>query len=308
MRVGLPRKRELAALLLYYSGVVHLVALLRRGLNWGGPIFLTGHRVLPATAAEADPVDRMALLSRHAITPEELEARLAFLQRWVAPCGDPDELRGGLPTRRAFYLTFDDGYLDNLAHGVPVLARMNVRAVIFLVADLVARPKGVPWWDRWGGEALEGSSKVEEAVRSYNLRCAEAKRACAGLTPADLAEGPTRRYLTQAEVDALPVAFYPANHTKSHANLCAIDAAQIGQHIAGGETPLASHPRRLPVLAYPFGNHDARVLAEVRQAGQYRIAFATGAGAARDPLRARRINLNVAGLPMFAAQCAGLLH
>lgn len=303
----MPRKREVAALLLYYSGVVHLVALLRRKSNRGGPIFLTGHRVLPAAAAAADPVDRMALLSRHAITPQELEQRLAFLQRWIAPAGDPVELRGGIPKRRAFYLTFDDGYLDNLNHAAPVLERVGVRAVIFLVADLVAHPKASPWWDRWGGEALRGTDRAADAVEAYNRRCADAKKSCTGLTDADLAEAPARRYLTQAEVDALPEVFYPANHTKAHANLCALDATHIGEHVKGGEAAVARHLRRLPLLAFPFGCHDARVLAFIGQSGQYRIAFATGGGAPLDPLRARRLNLNVAGMPMFAAQCVGLL-
>lgn len=304
----LPRKRELLALLLYCSGAVHLAALLRRALGAGGPIFLTGHRVLPPAAGEADPVDRMALLSRHAITPQELERRLAFLLRWVAPAGDPDELRAGMPRRRAFYLTFDDGYVDNLTHAAPVLQRLSVRAVIFFVADLVARPRASPWWDRWGGEALQRHARVEDAIAEYNRLCGEAKRRCVGLTPEDLADSPVRRYLTRAELDALPATFSPANHTRSHANLCALDAIQIGEHVAAGDAPLAQHPRRLPLLAFPFGSHDVRVLDFLRGDGQYRIAFATGGGGEHDPLRARRLNLNVAGHPLFAAQCAGLLR
>lgn len=304
----LPRKRELAALLLYYSGVVHLVTLARRWLGVGGPIFLTGHRVLPASAAETDPVDKMALLSRHAITPEELAQRLGFLIRWVGPAGDPEELRAGMPTRRAFYLTFDDGYLDNLTHAAPVLDRQGVRAVIFLVADLVAHPEASPWWDRFGEEALRQAASDAEAVQAYSRRCGVAKRDFAGLTQADLMACPTRRYLTQAEVDALPSALVPANHTQSHANLCVLDAAQIEREVAGGEAPIASHPRRLPVLAFPFGNHDSKAIDFLRRSGQYRVAFATGGGRERDPLRARRINLNVAGLPLFAAQCAGLVR
>lgn len=303
----LPRKRELAALLLYYSGVVLAVGMLRRTFGAGGPVFLTGHRVVPADAALADPVDRMALLSRHAITPEELARRLAFLQRWLMPAGDPTELSSGMPNRRAFYLTFDDGYVDNLRHAAPVLERLGVSAVIFLVADLIANPKASPWWDRWGAEALQRTASSEDALREYNRRCGEAKRTCAGLTPADLADAGARRYLTQAEVDALPAVLSPANHTCSHANLCALGDAAIAEHVAAGELPIASHQRRLPLLAFPFGSHDTRVLAWLRQTKSYRIAFATGGGERGDPLRARRINLNVAAFPLFAAQCAGLL-
>lgn len=304
----LPSRRELVALLLYYSGIVHLASLARRLLDLGGPVFLTGHRVIPAEAARGDPIDRMALLSRHAITPEELEHRLKFLQRWIGPCGDPDELSVGMPSGRAFYLTFDDGYLDNLNHAAPVLRRHGVWAVIFIVSDLAAHPCANPWWDRWGDDALKATSNVEDALREYGRRCNEAKRHFAGLTIDDLSKGGTRRYLTLSEIWTLPAQFFVANHTQSHSNLCTLSNDQIANQVVAGDYPIVSHPRRLPIFAFPFGIYDARVVSIVQANMNCSIIFATGGGEERNPSYARRINLNTESFPMFAAQCAGLLR
>lgn len=303
----LPSKQQIAATLLYYSGVVHVAGLFKRLLGRGGPIFLTGHRVLPASAARVDPVDQMALMSHHAITPEEMARRLRFVQRWLMPAGDPAELRGGMPRRRAFYLTFDDGYLDNVTHGTPVLSRMGIRAVMFVVADIVSKPCAAPWWDRWGAEELMNAANSETALRNYNRRAGRAKQAFTGLTAEDLADGGTRRYLTRAELEALPDTFYVANHTRGHANLVALGIEGRVEHIEKGESAIAKHPRRLPLLAYPFGSHDARLVDWLRGQATYSIAFATGGGVRLDPLRARRINMNLASFPLFAAQCAGFL-
>jgi peptidoglycan/xylan/chitin deacetylase (PgdA/CDA1 family) len=299
-------KRMLLASALYGVGIVHLAGGLRRLFGIGGPIFLMGHRVLPESEAQ-NAVDRMALLSGHAISPQELQRRLAFVQRWLMPAGDPAELIAGIPTRRAFYLTFDDGYRDNVVHAASVLDRLNIRAVIFFVADLLKYPQASPWWDRWGGEALQGRLNPVAAELDYGQRCIAAKRTFQEFDAADLDQSDVRRYLTRDELADLPVTFYAANHTRSHANLSALPDAGIESHIGDGQSALASHPRYLPLLAFPFGAYDARVLRHLRERSGYSIAFATGNGVDGDPLRAKRINLNVGSFAYFAAQCAGLM-
>lgn len=302
----LPNRRVWLATALYATGFVHACAWFRRMAARGGPIYLMGHRVVPADAA-SDPVDRMALLSGHAITPAELERRLAWVQQWVMPAGDPADLRSGPPARRAFYLTFDDGYADNVTHAAPVLDRLGIRAIIFFVADVLRHPTSAPWWDRWGADALAGTSADNRAVAQYGQRCGQAKKTFRGLESDDLLPTQQRRYLTKEELARLPDTFYPANHTRSHANLTALDYQQIQVHIDEGRIALSWHPRYLPLLAFPFGSHDERVLAFLKRAGQHAMAFATGGGVDGDRWRARRINLNVAPFPLFAAQCAGLL-
>ncbi|NIB43127.1 polysaccharide deacetylase family protein [Pseudomaricurvus alkylphenolicus] len=57
-----------------------------------------------------------------------------------------------LPTNAAC-ITFDDGYLDNLTHAVPILQRMGIPATIFVATDFIG--DGIMWNDR-----------ILEAVRS----------------------------------------------------------------------------------------------------------------------------------------------
>jgi peptidoglycan/xylan/chitin deacetylase (PgdA/CDA1 family) len=299
-------KRKLLAVALYASGAVHVWGWVTKLLRMGGPVFLTGHRVVPPEAA--DPVDRMALLSGHAITPAELERRLKFMQRWVMPAGLPGDLKAGMPRQRCYYLTFDDGYRDNVEHAGPVLQRLGVQAVIFAVADLIANPSAQPWWDRWGAEALGQHADVAAAVRAYNQRCGAAKAVFTGLGEEDLRPGSARRYLDASEIAALPAVFHVANHTKSHANLSCLDPDAQIEHVAAGERALAQHPRYLPLLAFPFGISNDSLLAMLRTKAKGTLAFATGGGSDSDPHRVRRKNLNLPLFPLFAAQAVGLMR
>lgn len=47
---------------------------------------------------------------------------------------------------RPLLITFDDGYLDNYTNAFPVLRRLGLPAVIFLITDRMDNPI-VPWWD-----------------------------------------------------------------------------------------------------------------------------------------------------------------
>lgn len=304
----LPGGREVLAEVLYRLGVAHAVGSIRRLFGVGSAIYLMGHRVLPAAAAANDPVDRMALLSGHAITPEALERRLRFVQRWVMPAGDPDDLRNGLSRRRAFYLTFDDGYRDNVETAAPVLDRLGIRAVIFFVAGLLSRASATPWWDRWGADALaKQPADTVKAIADYGARCKRFKHQFDGLRNDDLQDGP-RRYLNREELANLPDTFYLGNHTSAHANLTLLNAPELARHIDDGAQALTSHPRFLPLLAFPFGFFDDAVLKHLRTASTYALAFATGNGRDEDPLCQRRINLNVEPFSLFALQCVGVLH
>lgn len=304
----LPRNRELLAELLYRLGVAHAVGLVRRLLGVGPPIYLMGHRVLPDSAAAGDPVDEMALLSSHAITPRSLERRLRFVQRWVMPAGDPADLRAGPSRKRAFYLTFDDGYRDNVEVAAAVLDALKIRAVIFFVPDLLLQPTATPWWDRWGAEELaQHPGDAGTAIERYGVRCKEFKRTCRGLQPDDLQPGP-QRYLSREDLADLPATFYVGDHSRSHANLALLDDAELARHVGAGPVPLEAHPRYLPLLAFPFGFFDEAVLRHLRSISKYSLAFATGNGRDGDAQCQRRINLNVPSFSLFALQCAGVMR
>ncbi len=300
-------RKLLLAEALYRMGVVHMAAAVRRLLGLGGAIYLMGHRVLPAQVASGDAVDQMALMSSHAITPEELERRLGFVERWIMPAGDPAHLCAAPSPGRRYFLTFDDGYRDNLLYAAPVLARRGVRAVIFFVAALLEKPGANPWWDRFGADALVAEPAIDRAAQTYGRLCTTTKQHTQGLTAQDLVGDGARRYLDEQELQQLPEQFYAANHTRLHANLERLSAAEQADHIAAGDAAVRRCPRYLPLLAYPFGYFNRDTLDWLRRDGRYKLAFATGNGVDGDPLRQRRINLNVPSFSLFAAQCAGLM-
>ena len=139
-----------------------------------------------------------------------------------------------LPARPAL-LTFDDAYASLLVSAAPVLAARGIPAVVLVVSDHVGG------WNEW--DARRGSAKLP-------LLTASELQDLAGL---DWAIGA---------------------HSRTHAHLTQADDATLRSEL---EEPLRAL-RALglpvePVLAYPHGEHDARVRAATRRAG-YTAAFA----------------------------------
>lgn len=299
--------RRAVAEILYRTGVLHFAGWLGRLRRRGRPLILMGHRVLPESALQAGgDVDRMALLSSHAIGERELERRLRLVS-WLRSPGDPGCWADGLPAGRAFYLTFDDGCRDNLLYGAPILRKFGLKAVVFLVGKLVNKPEAYPWWDRYGAEALGHCSTLEEATDEYGRRCLETKHSTRGLTAEDLQPGPGGdAFLTRSEIEQGRDVFYYGNHTLSHANLTQLSPDEIGREIDEGQRILEGLPAVLPVLAYPFGFHDENVMKAVQERPSIKMALATGGGKSDDRLRVRRINLNMKPYSLFFAECVGV--
>ena len=133
------------------------------------------------------------------------------------------------------------------------------------------------------------------------------KQQTQGLLREDFEAGDRRRYVSADELQTLPPQFYAANHTRLHANLERLAPGQQAEHIEIGDAAVRACPRYLPLFAFPFGYYNADTLAWLRRDGRYKMSFATGNGVDGDPLRQRRINLNVPSFALFAAQCAGLM-
>lgn len=305
--------RRTAAWLLYYSGILFLIGMLARWLGTGRPLFLTGHRVLPEknVGNRVSDVDRMALLSGHAITTRDLEKRLKFIMRLRA-AGDPSELTSGMPSGQAFYLTFDDGYRDNVYAAAPVLQKLGVRAVVFLIGDIVRNPGTTPWWDTWGGSAIRNSENEKDAITAYSKRCQERKKISRGLRRDNGDVGETSSghlmYLSEMEIKQPNQTFYFANHTASHSNLTLLNDAEIAEEIEGGMTAIRDAPNYLPLLAFPFGSYNERVLSYLREKSDIVLAFATGSGSHTDRHCLRRVNLNTSPYCLFIADCVGIFN
>lgn len=299
-----------AAWLLYYSGLLHLFGLLAKYSGKSRPLLLMGHRVLASNQGPLSNIDRMALASGHAITASELEHRLKWVMKLRSP-GNPVDLTAGMPASNTFYLTFDDGYLDNLHAAAPVLEKLGVKAIIFLVSDLVANPNKLPWWDAWGEEELAAHPDQAQAVSAYGKRCLKYKKTSKGLLRDTNAFSSSalgqRLYLTEEELrQAGGKTFYFANHTATHANLTQLNDQEIRQEIETCSAALQGLPGYLPILAFPFGAYDQRVLSYLQAGSSFSMAFATGSGSDAERYCLRRLNLYTSPYSLFVAECVGI--
>ena len=136
---------------------------------------------------------------------------------------------------RSVLLTFDDGYADLLENAAPLLERRGIPALALLVSDRIGG------WNEWD---------VRRGAAKFPL-----------LTVGQLHELSGRGWTLGA-------------HSRTHAHLVHADDATLAEELAA---PLRDLPAQglpvHPVLAYPHGEHDARVRAATRRAG-YTAAFA----------------------------------
>jgi peptidoglycan/xylan/chitin deacetylase (PgdA/CDA1 family) len=82
-----------------------------------------------------------------------------------------DEIENWGPGRYAL-LTFDDGYRDNLERAVPILARRQLEAVLFVATGMIGSDTP-PWWDAVAymvGHAQRSSARIGETVVQLEKR------------------------------------------------------------------------------------------------------------------------------------------
>ncbi len=209
--------------------------------------------------------------------------------RFVAPA----DLANGLdPGGRYALISFDDGYANNLA-ALPLLHEFDVPAVFFISANHVAEGRGY-WWDvlyrcrRRQGRTPEEIGREQEALKALTHREIEAtlqrEFGAAALSPEDELDRP----MTEAELAgfARDPHVTVGNHTADHAILTVHDDAEAAAQIRACQDYLAKVIGAAPgVIAYPNGNHDARVVALARREG-LGLGFVTEPRRARLPLSA----------------------
>lgn len=159
--------------------------------------------------------------------------------------------------RRAFLLTFDDGFLGVHEHAAPVLRPLGWPATVFLVTDLIGQR------DHW----------------------------CAQHNPS----GETYPLMTAEHIRALHAqGFSFHSHTRTHASLPTLDDASLHDELSGARRDLETLVGKpANYIAYPYGHYDDRVLHAARSAG-YRAAFSVQPGFNRrdaDRFRLRRLDV-----------------
>jgi peptidoglycan/xylan/chitin deacetylase (PgdA/CDA1 family) len=195
------------------------------------------------------------------ITPANLEAQLGLLAdrgyRGVT------FTRGVLdsPQGKAVAVTFDDAYRSVLELGEPILARLGWPATVFVPTDLAGtdRPMSWPGIDHWTG----GEFDRELVPMSWD------------------------------ELDSLAARGWEiGSHTCSHPRLTQLDDTALDQELQRSRSACEDRlGRPCESIAYPYGDHDTRVLEAARRA-RYRAAGTLPSRMnARDPLRWPRVGV-----------------
>ena len=120
---------------------------------------LTYHRVLPHAAPLATTV-------------AEFERQLQWLKRegFRSLTGAEFEqaLRGELETQRALFITFDDGYLDNLYLATPLLKKYGFKASLFVITGKIQdrQVRSIGNWDETGDQRDLSWEEIDLMVAS----------------------------------------------------------------------------------------------------------------------------------------------
>lgn len=182
-------------------------------------------------------------------------------------------IKGNLPPY-AVWLTFDDGYANNLRL-LPVLERHGVPATIFVATANTLSGESF-WWDVFHRESRNAGIPPADAIarREYLKTLPPAKIrsviADAFGSAAFRAVGETDRPMTASEVAM--IARHPlieiGNHTHSHAILTVVDPQTQFEEIRRCQLELERVTGRRPqAIAYPNGNFSAETVVSATKAG-----------------------------------------
>jgi peptidoglycan/xylan/chitin deacetylase (PgdA/CDA1 family) len=196
---------------------------------WSGVRVLGYHRISDS---------RHVLSVRPASFKQQLETTLDSGAVPLSVTEALDRLDRGESDGRFFCVTFDDGYLDNLEHAVPVLRELGVPATIFVPTRIIDGDATYHWFD----------------------------------APPPALTWPQLRFLTEEGLVDVQA------HTRTHPWLPHVDEERARDEIAGSKRELEERlGRPATVFCYPAGLYGDRDVRLVREAG-YRAAFTTDPG------------------------------
>ena len=140
------------------------------------------------------------------------------------------------PAPRTVAITFDDAYRSVIELAFPILSRAGFKATVFAPTSFVGTEEPMVWpgIDHW--------RDTEHAAELPPMSWEELGR---------LAEA----------------GWEVGSHTRSHPRLPEIDDAALDVELRSSREEVARHLGRCFSLAYPYGDHDARVVEAARRAG-----------------------------------------
>ena len=176
-----------------------------------------------------------------AVTPDAFRSHMEHLARsgvTVVPLHRALELLERPVEGRYACVTFDDGYLDNLHHALPVLESLDLPATIFAIADVLEGRKSFDWYQE---------------------------------PPPHLTLDDLPRLLSSGLVDVQA-------HSRTHRRLTLLSDHEVESEVAGSKRQLERHlPYSLTSFSYPAGLYGRREIDVVLAAG-FRAGVTTAAG------------------------------
>ncbi|MEZ5664499.1 MAG: polysaccharide deacetylase family protein [Burkholderiaceae bacterium] len=251
---------------------------------------VTFHRVLPPSLLAKYPIPGIA------VTPDELDHFLRVFQKHytVGPLSEMARRHGNgdVPAKPLLAVTFDDGQLDNFLFARPVLQARGVRASFYVVSD-AADANRMLWPDRMAfavRSAMEaGDIGLASWLDDMGVTADAADLPLAAVTQAkNLTPGERNRRLDELELlvgdrarpewdgmmnwqqlRTLRIEGHEiGSHSASHPILPLVDDADLAHEVRSSKNHIeAQIGHEVRSFCYPNGDHDERVIEQVRRAG-----------------------------------------
>ena len=300
-------KKDLLAALFFYTGILKIVGVWGR-LFKNSAIILAYHRVLPEWD-EQYPGD-LELISA---STGDFDWQMSYLKKHFNICSFPQlsrmshdkEGHGG-----AVIVTFDDGFVDNYEHALPVLQKYQLPATIFVTVGYIGQDKTF-WFERISEQLkilqnqvihfpmLELRLDLNGGYDAYNLAFTQLLEVLKSVPDSvrleaieylnlltdksSLKVDNISRALTWAELKALRdsnVSIEP--HTYTHPALSNCSADELRYELAESKLEIEEHlGGECKFFSYPFGGEDScnpKILSELENTGYEFACTYTPAG------------------------------
>ena len=173
------------------------------------------------------------------VTPEALEEQLELLVRRGYRGATFESVVSERPAERTVVVTFDDAFASVGELAAPILRRLGLPGSVYVVTD----------HPRWSEQPMswDGIDQWLGTEHEHELRPLSWDRI------GELAEA----------------GWEVGSHTGSHPHLSRVrDEAELARELEGSRATLEDRlGRPCRTLAYPYGDHDERVVAATRRAG-----------------------------------------
>lgn len=225
------------------------------------------------------------------ITPELFEQQMDYLVKkryttWTAS-QMVDAIVAGKPLpRRLVVITFDDGYLNNITHALPIMEKRGICGTLFMVTQNAGDTA------RWTERDLPRIRKMIDALFPGDDN---AKRAAEQEVMATLDE----KMATWDELRPAPErGLEVLSHTRTHPYMDEVDDEQLTDELAGSRRDLDEQGfGGGNSIAWPYGKYDDRAIEAAAAAGYtgtFLGRYEWDLRHHRDPMRIHRVGADPA--------------